>query len=99
MLRVITSNNNTQTTQHNTTQNNTDNTTQHNTKQHRQQNTYNKDLLPSLQPVRRGGVEQKLNQRPINKRAVIVSFLNFLWLLSFFQEKESDIQCGQQNTN
>jgi hypothetical protein len=35
-------------------------------------------------------VAQKRNQEQRKERAVIVPFLNFLWLLSLFQDKESN---------
>jgi len=36
----------------------------------------------------------QLNQGEGKERAVIVPFLNFLWLLSLFQDKESDKRPG-----
>ena len=41
----------------------------------------------------------QLNQGGGKERAVIVPFLNFLWLLSLFQDKESDKKPGKEISN
>ena len=84
-----------------TTKHGQQNKTKHgkqNKTQHGQHNTDNKYLLPSLQPVRRGGVVQKLNQRPMKETGCYRFFLEFS-LVTFFFSKKSNIQCGQQDTH
>ena len=43
-----------------------------------------------MKPAAADTVVLQFNQGEGKERAVIVPFLNFLWLLSLFQDKESD---------
>ena len=47
-----------------------------------------------MKPDAAATVVIQLNQGEGKERAVIVPFLNFLWLLSLFQDKESDKKSG-----
>jgi len=47
-----------------------------------------------MKPDAEATVVIQLNQGGGKERAVIVPFLNFLWLLSVFQDKESDKKHG-----
>ena len=47
-----------------------------------------------MKPAAAATVVIQLNQGEGKERAVIVPFLNFLWLLSLFQDKESDKKHG-----
>jgi|GEM_PF-5248429 len=47
-----------------------------------------------MKPNAAATVVIQINQGEGKERAVIVPFLNFLWLLSLFQDKESDKKPG-----
>ena len=49
-----------------------------------------------MKPAVAATVVIQLNQGGGKERAVIVPFLNFLWLLSLFQDKESDKMPGRE---
>ena len=51
-----------------------------------------------MKPAVEATVVIQLNQGEGKERAVIVPFLNFLWLLSLFQDKESDKKPGRDST-
>ena len=49
-----------------------------------------------MKPAAADTVVLQFNQGEGKERAVIVPFLNFLWFLSLFQDKESDKKPGRE---